>query len=147
VLNESIKYSGHSGLFRGDEEVGPVSCFAICEDTQKPGVFLLHCDLDWTIRGTVSYESIGEAREDIEDGYPGVSALWVDANVSETDAAKYLNDIWGAERCSFCGRDPRKMPAKGTVIIEKNGLRICYSCTKEFYDLMREDDAGARGPA
>ena len=52
VLSEAIRYSGHSNLFRGDAEVGPVPCLAICQGTNNPEIVLHHCDANWTILGT-----------------------------------------------------------------------------------------------
>src|SRR5215469_3080562 len=123
ILDEPVRYSGHSNLFRGDEEVGPVACLAICEDLKRNKVVLLHCDRDWAVQGTEGYKSAREARESVERVYPGVSYLWVDAHVTEQQAGKHLEEIWGGQRCNFCGRtslelDPMRM-------IEKNGSWIC----------------------
>ena len=137
ILDASATYSGHSDLYVGDKEVGPVPRLAICQEGKGDEVLLLHCDDSWESLGATAYSTIEEARAKAERIYPGVSKLWIDANVSEEQAAAYLDEYWSSHRCSFCGRDPRQFEK----VIEKNNVRICGSCVKDAYDMMREDQS------
>jgi len=140
VLNASAAYSGHSDLYRDGVEVGPVPRLAICQEKKGPGVLLLHCDDNWKTLATAGYATIEEARAKAERIYPGVGKRWIDSDVSEQEAAKYLRHLWSPHRCSLCGRDPRQFEQS----VEKNNVRICEFCVKDAYHMMREGQAELR---
>jgi hypothetical protein len=134
ILDGSIPYCGHSDLFKGEKEVGPVPCLAICWVGRGPGVLLLHCNRDWTVRGISERESLGAAKDFAEKIYPGVSSFWTDAHVKEEEAAKHLQDV-GSGQCTFCKRTA--FDSETARFIEKNGTWICESCVKECYDILQ----------
>ena len=135
ILDESISYHGHGGLFGGKKEVGPVPCLAICMVGKGPGVLLLHCNHDWTVRGISERESLGAARDFAEQIYPGVSSFWIDAHVTEEEAAKHLKEL-GNGQCIFC---KSALDGENSRFIQKNDVWICESCVKECYELLQSD--------
>jgi hypothetical protein len=134
ILNDSIKHAGRTSLYVGGKELGPVPRLAICDASPCSGVLLLHCDADWNVLGIVGCESITDARENAEKTYPGVSACWVDAQVTLDEAEKYLDEIFAGECCSFCGRRPDQLDK----MISKHSARICNHCIEDFYRQLHE---------
>src|SRR5258708_11927337 len=104
VLDESVGYTGRPTIFVGDEELGRVQRLAICDDKKSSRVLLLHCDEDWDARAISGFETVSEAKNHAERRYPGVSAQWIDAHVSEEEAERHLDEMFGDNRCSFCGK-------------------------------------------
>jgi hypothetical protein len=134
VLNESIGYSGRTLLFVDRRELGQVPCLAICADKEPPGVLLFHCNSKWTVLGCSGHDSIAKAKARAEGIYPGLSACWVDAHVSEEQAERYLDDLFRGKRCSFCGKRPDQVER----LIQKNKARICDHCINEFHDTLHK---------
>ena len=106
VLSESVGYSGRTLLFVDGKELGRVPSLAICEDKRLGGVLLFHCDHEWTVLGCSAHDSVAKAKERAERIYPGLSACWVEAHVSEEEAERYQDELFGGDRCSFCGKRP-----------------------------------------
>lgn len=129
ILDESVSYSGHSSLFVDGKELGPVPCLAICQVRGEAEVLLFHCGGDWSVLGTSDYPSVADAKRRAERIYPGISTRWIEARVTEEEAARYLNESWGDERCSFCGKTPEQVGH----LISKNNVCICDSCIAEFH--------------
>ena len=143
VLDESVGYAGRTFLFRGNKEqgwneVGRVPCLAICEDKSgaADSVLLLLCGEQWSDVGCIGFATVAEARDWAEDKYPGVSSRWVQAHVTETEAERFLNELWGDSSCSFCGRRPDQGIER---LIKKDNACICNGCVDEFYAEMRDD--------
>jgi hypothetical protein len=129
VLDDSVRYSGHSSLFVDGKELGPVPRLAICQESANTKVLLLHCDDGWKTLGVAEYASTAEAKTGAERIYPGVSKRWIERKVTEEEAAVYLDQEFEEEKCSFCGRsafDVERMVVQG-------GARICNFCIKEFH--------------
>jgi hypothetical protein len=104
VVNNSVEFSGRTLLFVNRIELGRVPCLAICESKRLPGVLLFHCDAEWNVLSCVACATVKEAKERAERTYPGLSAFWVDAKVSEDMAERYLDQVFGHSRCSLCGK-------------------------------------------
>ena len=138
ILAESVRYSGHSNLFRGNDEVGPVPCLAICHSVKESRFLLFHCGKDWTIQGCESHMSLAKAKTSAERAYPGVSAVWVDPAFTEQDATAHLNEIWSEQRCVFCGRIPPDF--EKPMFIQRNHSSICHDCVKTCYELLQSDE-------
>jgi hypothetical protein len=134
ILDETVSYCGHSGLFVGGKELGPVPCLAICQGLKDSAVLLLHCDLDWTVLGTAEYATTSEARERAERIYPGVSNRWIEAAVPELEASNHIEVLWEDLRCKFCGKGPDDVAR----LIKKRGVQICGSCVTEFYQMLHD---------
>lgn len=136
IVDGRCAYSGHSQLFVGGAEVGPVSRLAICQNAENE-TLLLHCDGDWEVLGYMKFGSSARAEKRAERIYPGVSSLWVDAvqereRSREQEAGTFLY-------CSFCGRRPEEVrqlveggSSKGT-----SSVAICDSCVRECYALIQ----------
>lgn len=135
VLNESVKYSGHSMLFVDGKELGPVPCLAIGQDLKSTEVFLFHCNQDWMALGVAAYKSVAEAKKKAEWIYPGVATRWSEAHFTEKEVSQYLDALWKGLHCAFC----RKRPDEVEAIIEKNGITICDSCILELGQMLAND--------
>jgi hypothetical protein len=126
VLDESVVFSSRSSLYVDGKELGRMPCLAICEDNNDPNaVLLLHCERDWIARGCAAFKSVTEAQERAERSYSGVSARWVDANVSHVQAEEYLDQRFGEHRCSLCGRRADKIDR---LIEQDGGGLLCNFC-------------------
>ena len=95
VLDESVSYSGRTLLFVDGKELGRVPCLAICEDKKLRGVMLFHCNREWTVLGCSGHGSVSEAKDRAEGIYPRLSSCWVEAHVSEEEAERYLDELFG----------------------------------------------------
>jgi hypothetical protein len=140
ILNESVKYSGHSSMFVGNakeglKELGPVPCLAITQDLKTGEIMLLHCDEDWDLLGLGGgYDSVEQAKAKAERAYQGVSSCWIDPKVTHEEALKYVDEVWADERCSFCD----KIPPDFNMMIKRKDVRICDSCIEEFHKMLHE---------
>jgi hypothetical protein len=61
MRDRSVKYRGHSNLFRDGKEVGPVPRLAIARD-QRNEAMLLHCSRTWDVLGIAGYDSLRSAK-------------------------------------------------------------------------------------
>jgi ClpX C4-type zinc finger protein len=143
VVDDSVKYSGHSSLFVGDasnglKELGPVPCLAITKDLKTGEIALLHCDEEWDLLGTGgNYASVAQAKAGAERAYLGITARWIDANATEDEALKYRDEVWAEEKCSFCG----KIPPDFDMLIKHDSARICDACIEKFHKMVEEHRA------
>jgi hypothetical protein len=141
ILDESVKYSGHSTLFvgkpdQGLKELGPVPCLAIAQELKTGEIMLLHCDEKWEVLGLGgNYDSVSQVKAKAERAYHGVSARWIETKISEAEALKYLEELWADERCNFCG----KIPTDFNMMIKRDNVRICDSCIEEFHKMLHEE--------
>ena len=118
VRPRSVRYSGHSYLFSGGKEVGPVSRLAICRDDEDGTFALVHCDRWWNSLGVAGgYRTLREAKARAERIYPGLMRVWKKTGVTRTQAKRYL---------------------------DKHGL-ACGSCNKPWYKVERMAELGRRG--
>jgi hypothetical protein len=126
VLNDSVGFSGRTLLFVSGNELGRVPCLAICENKRLPNILLFHCDKEWTVLGSAGYATVREAKERAERTYPGLSNFWIDAKVSEEMAERYLDELFGDDRCSVCGKRADQVDQ-----IEQRGeLLVCNFCIR-----------------
>jgi hypothetical protein len=96
VLDDSVGFnSGHGLMFVGYKEIGKVPCLAISEDKDSPQFTLYYCDSDWSPIGIAGYDTVAAAKRRAERIYPGSSACWVEANFTEEEAIRHLNEILG----------------------------------------------------
>ncbi len=136
VLGHSVRYSGHSSLFVEGKELGPVPRLAICQPFGEAQFFLFHCDEDWEVLGGEPYESVTEAKGRAERIYPGVSACWIDRQITEAEAKDYVEQEFGHERCRFCGRWPLDVQQ---MVVHERGGPICNFCIDEFHAFIHEE--------
>ena len=139
VIDSSVQFSGRTLLFVDGRELGRVPCLAICDGKRSSEVLLFHCDSGWTTLGCSAHQSVQDAKTRAERIYPGISTLWVNADVSEEAAEVYLNEQFGNVRCSFCGKRPDEVgqmfskEGKG-----KDEVGICDQCIKNFHGGLPE---------
>jgi len=136
VLTSAVKYSGHSSLFVGGVELGPVPRLAICQPLDETTFMLLHCDDDWNVLGSSDHPSIAAAKARAERVYSGVSTCWIDSHVTEADAAEYVEQVFGDERCRFCGRLPVDVDR---LVVHERGGPICNNCIEELHAVIHDD--------
>ena len=137
VLNDSVGYnSGHGLMFVGGREIGKVPCLAIYKDKNSPRFMLYHCGSDWSLIGMASYDSVAAAKRGAERIYPGSSDCWVEAQFTEEDAKRFLDERFSDARCSFCGKRPDETVS---ATFEGDGnVRICSDCVRDFYSDLNE---------
>ena len=124
VIDKRIEFSGRTLLFVDGKELGEVPCLAICEEKKTGAVLLFHCTRDWTTLGCSAHKSITEAQLRAEGIYKGTSSRWVDAKVSPEAAEAYLDEMFGEDRCSVCGRRPDEVDS----FVQSGSVRICNHC-------------------
>lgn len=94
VLDESVGYTvGHGLFFAGGKEIGRVPCLAICQEKESGRFTLYYCDSDWSLLGVATnYESVDAAKRQAERIFPRLSARWIEANFTDQDASRYLDE-------------------------------------------------------
>jgi hypothetical protein len=98
---------------------------------------LFHCDEEWNTLGCSGHPSVTEAKQRAEQIYGGISSRWVDARISEEAAEAYLSEMFGNERCSFCGRRPDQVNyVFGKDSEEADDVRICDRCVNQFHGML-----------
>src|SRR5262249_17821596 len=137
---DSVKFSGRTHLYRDGKEIGRVPCFAICQNLNESEVLLFCCDSEWNVLGAAGYTSVSEAKARTERVYSGASKCWIDANVTEEQAVACLDEMWGDQRCSFCGKRPDEVEQ----IFGKASVRICDICVAEFHSALEKDPSGTK---
>ncbi|MBZ5523619.1 MAG: hypothetical protein LAP21_15400 [Acidobacteriia bacterium] len=90
--------------------------------------------------GTAGRDSLRAAKDAAERIYSGVASVWIDAHVTEEEAAKHLDEIWGGQRCHLCKRTP--LDFENPRFIQKNDVWICDSCVKACYELLQSESTG-----
>jgi len=141
VLNDSVGFnSGHGLMFVGKKEIGKVPYLAICRDKDSPQFTLYYCDSDWSPVGIASYDTVDAAKRRSERIYPGSSTCWIEANFTEEEATRYLNEILADQRCSFCGKKPDETLAP--AFEGNDNARICSDCIEQFHE-----DLNKRSPS
>lgn len=134
IVDRTVQFSGRTFLFVDGKELGQVPCLAICENKKLSEVLLFHCDKEWNTLGCSAHPSVGKAKEKAERIYPGLSACWVDAWISEQAADAYLEERFGNERCSFCGKRTDEVDQVFVKADQREQeVRICDRCVNQFY--------------
>jgi ClpX C4-type zinc finger len=132
IMDEEVVHSGKSTLYVDAKPLGAVPGLAIAE--QDAGtILLLFCDEHWDPLGVVECPSLTEAKIRAEREYSGLSAKWVQANVSEQEAARYLERQNTAQLCSFCGKPPEAVQQ----LFAASTARICDGCVRDFYEALK----------
>jgi ClpX C4-type zinc finger len=83
---------------------------------------LFHCD------ACSAHGSAREAKNRAETIYRGLSAHCAEAHVSVEEAEQYLDELFGEERCSLCGRRADQVEK----IIQRTGARVCDRCSDDL---------------
>ena len=139
-VDNSVQYVGNSTLFVDGKLLGPVPCLAICKYRGEDEVLLMHCDHRWNSQGVSSHGTIAEAMARAEKSYKGISAKWIDAGASEEVAEKYLDELFGDQVCSFCGRRPDQV----RQLYGAEKAHICDECVEKFYTMLVAEELPPR---
>jgi hypothetical protein len=126
-LNDSDALARRTLLFVDGKEVGRVRGLAICKDARFEEVFLFHCDRDWDVLGCAGYPTVDDAKARAEHLYPGTSSRWIDSRFTDEEVERYLDELWGDDRCGICGK-------RGDQVEEmyaEDGENICDACLGE----------------
>ena len=139
-LDDSVGFNaGHKLIFINDKQLGKVPRLAICQAKKISEVSLFYCDNDWDIVGVSVHDSVPAAKHRAERLYPGSSSKWFEANFTQEEVGLYLEQVWAASRCSFCGKTPDQ---DLKAIFEGNGnARICDSCVVELHRELKKDSS------
>jgi hypothetical protein len=135
IRDRSMKYSGHSSLFRDGIEVGPVPRLAICRG-EDDEVLIFHCDRRWNVLGMAGgYPNLKAAKQRVERTYPGISAAWAKTGVTRRQAERYLDSIGHNLKCEFCGKAWHQVER----IVTKGKSAICGACLRELSKMIDAD--------
>jgi predicted RNA-binding Zn-ribbon protein involved in translation (DUF1610 family) len=124
ILDASVTYSGRTLLFVDGKELGRVPRLAICQDRRLPGVMLFHCDDEWTVLGCSGHDSVESAKRKAKAIYLNIEDRWVDGDVTEADAERYLDELLQDYRCSSCGKRADQVDRLQT----KGKSYVCDKC-------------------
>ena len=138
-----VQWTGRQTLFVGGELLGEVPNLAICKNLDGPltDYLLFHCDSEWKVLGVSGAPSIEETKDQAERAYKGISECWIEANVSEEEAEKYIRNECADMICSFCGR----LPTAVEGLVEGTNAHICYQCITEFHAAINEEQSSSGG--
>lgn len=132
IVDETVTHTGSSTLYVDGKPIGAVPCLAIVQQ-ETGGVLLLFCDEQWDSIGVVECSSLAEAQTRADSEYKGLSTTWVNANVSEQEAARYMEEQSDAQRCSFCEKPPEAV----RHLFATSTARICDGCVSDFYRTLQ----------
>ena len=137
VIDESVQWTGRQRLYLGDKEVGPVPCLALCQNIGggTKDILVFHCDNDWEVLGVTGGDTVDLAKAGAERAYRGVTAKWVEINVSVETAEAWMNENCEKITCSFCDRQVDEFTS---LVESKASVRICNHCVGEFYAQVRK---------
>ncbi len=131
ILDGSVGFSsGHGLLFVDGEELGRVPLLAICQARNRSEVVLYFCEKGWNSIAVSVHDSVGSAKRKAERIYPGSSARWTEADVSEAEVSRYLDKLYKDFRCSFCGK---RGDQAGQMFAGHGAAQICDECVAEFH--------------
>lgn len=130
-------------MFVGGKELGQVQRLALCQNVsgERKDILIFHCNEDWEVLGCSGGKTIETAKESVERAYRGITARWVDTNITEEEAKVWIKADYADISCSFCDRELGEF----TEMIEsKSGFaRICNDCIDEHYKAIHERDGEA----
>jgi hypothetical protein len=133
--DRSMKYSGHSYLFRDGKEVGPVPRLAICRGDDNE-VLLFHCDRRWNVLGMAGgYPNVKAAKRRAERTYSGISAAWVKTGFTRRQLKRYLDRLGHNVKCAFCGKAWHQVER----MVRKGKSAICDACVRELSEIIAAD--------
>jgi hypothetical protein len=132
VLGDDVVYTGQQMIFVDGKLLGPVPRLAICRDLSDGSILLHYCDEGWTPLAVSSHPTVEDARRSAETKYAGSDSHWVTASYTDADVELELEEVWGDERCSFCG----KRPFQVDQLMHGRAAYICDVCIREFHDRL-----------
>lgn len=133
ILDESVgNTSGHRLKTFDGEEFEGIPRLAICRREDTAAFTIYCCTADWEALAVLTAsDTVEAAKRQAEHRYPGSSVKWVEVHFTEEDVSRYLDEIWGDLRCSFCGKRPDQ-DIESIVEAKDGSARICDKCIAEF---------------
>jgi hypothetical protein len=142
ILDASVQWTGRQKVLMGDKEVGPVPRLALCQNVggDLRDILIFHCNEQWDVLGCSGGATLDAAKASAERAYRGVTAKWIETNVSEDAAAAWMRkQNYPDLSCSFCGRQPN---AYRRLVEGPSGGRICNHCIDAYYAAIRQPGGG-----
>jgi hypothetical protein len=130
VLGEDVIYTGRNLILVDGKPLGSVPRLAICRDLHDDSILLQYCDDEWNPLGVSNHGSVEDARRYAELNYAGSDSCWVSSSYTDADVERELDEVWGDERCSFCGKRPFQVDR----LFHGKAAYICDVCIRKFYD-------------
>jgi hypothetical protein len=141
IVDKSVQWTGRQLLFVDWKELGAVPHLALCQNVsgELKDILVFHCNEEWEVLGCSGGGTIEEAKASIECAYRGITAKWIETNVTEDEAKAWIKANCPDIVCSFCDRE---MGEFKEMIVNKSGLtRVCNICIDEHYKVMHERDS------
>ena len=126
VVEPPVTWTGRQRLHVGEHLLGPVPRLAIAQNVGGPltDILLFHCGEDWTVLGVSGAATMALVKAQAERAYAGISAAWIETDVSREDAEHYIRATYPGSSCSFCHRLATEV---GTLVEGKDAF-ICDRC-------------------
>jgi hypothetical protein len=80
------------------------------------------------------HTSVADAKKRAQEIYPGLSQ-WVKSGVGKKQAERFLDRLFGSQRCKSCGRRPDQV----RQLVSKRKLLVCDRCIRELLEMLEED--------
>jgi hypothetical protein len=142
-VDASVEWTGRQSIFVGDEKLGPVPCLALARDVagELEDVLIFHCNDRWEVLGMTGAETLEAAKAITERAYRGITAKWIEVNVSAEEAQAWIHENYDHILCLFCGRTPQKFKS---LVTQRLGA-ICNDCIDEFHEWIHRPLEGGDG--
>ena len=138
---DDIQYRRAGALYVGGTLLEAVPRLAICANLgEDMGALLFHCDEEWTVLGISGGGAVSEVKERAERNYPGVSARWIDLNITREEALELYDREPENAQCLFCRRRPFEF---GGCVDNDEGARICNECIEKFHAIIQDKPKGS----
>jgi len=135
VVGANVRWTGRQVLFVGDERLGSVPRLAICQNVSGPltDVLLFHCNDSWEVLSVSGGKTVDDVRAMAERAYEGISAQWIEVNVTTKEAKAWIHANMPEHVCGFCG----KLPTEVDGFFSGESTAICFACVEEMYRKLR----------
>ena len=139
-VDDSVQWTGRQCLFVDGKELGPVPRLALAQNAtgDLTDVLVFHCDERWEVLGVSGGANLDEAKARTEHAYRGISAKWIDANVSVEEAEAWVLENSDHMVCFFCGRSPGQFEQ----IVTGKLAAICNVCIDRLHRELHEEGNG-----
>jgi hypothetical protein len=137
VVDDSVQWTGRQTIFVGREELGPVPRLALAQNVtgELKDVLIFHCNDQWEVLGVSGGATLEEAKSRAERAYRGITAKWIDRNVSIEEAKAWIEENYDHIFCFFCGRSPGEFQS----LVTGKLASICNVCIDELHLQMRQE--------
>jgi hypothetical protein len=141
-VDESVQWTGRQTLFVDGKKLGPVPRLALCQNVSGSlrDILVFHCNDDWDVLGVSGGETLEASKASAERAYRGITAKWINTEVTEEQAIAWVKENHKDMSCSFCERAPGDF---GRLIENKaSTVRVCNYCIDEHYKWIHNGSNG-----